>query len=130
MNRARARLAAPVAALPLVVLTGCAGRVDATSPGATPTELQTREAYLDTPVVTDDQGRAVEPGSTRREVEGRLGHSRVVYRHAGRTCLLYPIIGTQRRDEFGSPVADEWELCFDASGRLAAKALIRNSNAA
>jgi hypothetical protein len=115
-----------VAALSLVLVTGCAGRVDATSPRAVPTELHTREAYLDTPVITDDQGRSVEPRLTRREVEARLGRSRVVFRHAGRTCVLYPIIGTQRRDAFGSPVADEWELCFDASGRLAEKTRVRH----
>ena len=112
----------------VALASGCAGQVDATSSDTIPNELHTREAYLDTPVVTDDQARAVAPRSTRAEAEARLGRSHVGYRRGGRACTLYPIIGTQRRDAFGSPFADEWELCFDAAGRLAAKTRIRNAD--
>ena len=117
------RLAAPAGAS-LALVTACAG----THPAAesVPTELDTRDAYLDTPVITSVGADRVVLGTPRRAVARSLGVSHVGYRRAGRECTLYPIIGTQRRDRVGSPVADEWEFCFDASGRLAVKTLVRN----
>jgi hypothetical protein len=123
----RDRLSAPAAALAALALcSGCASRVDATSTDTIPSEGHTREAYLDTPVVTDARVRAVPAGATRREVTARLGRAHVVYPRDGLTCVLYPILGTQRRDRFGSPFADEWELCFDEAGGLAARTRVRN----
>lgn len=83
-----------------------------------PDEMLTREAYLDTPVIADDQGRGIALRMTRDEVFRRLGPSRVAYPRLSLSCVLYPISGTERRDDFGSPAADEWEFCFDDSDRV------------
>ena len=117
------RLAAPAGAS-LALVTACAGAPSAAE--SMPSELDTRDAYLDTPVITRAGADRVSLGTLRRAVASSLGVSHVRYRRAGRECTLYPILGSQRRDRFGSPVADEWEFCFDAFGRLAAKTLVRN----
>lgn len=83
-----------------------------------PDEGLTREAYLDTPLIEDDQGRAIELGTTRGALFKALGQSQVVYPRGRLTCVLYPIRGTERRDDFGSPMADEWEFCFDDSDHV------------
>jgi hypothetical protein len=121
----RTRIAAPATGASLVLLAGCGGQIGAANEPV-PNELHTREAYLDTPLITDDSANAIPLRTTRAAVAGRIGRSHVGYRRAGRECRLYPIAGTQRRDAFGSPLADEWEFCFDAAGRLAVKTRIRN----
>lgn len=83
-----------------------------------PDEGLTREAYLDTPLIDDSQGRAIERRTPRGALFQRLGRSRVVYPRGELMCVLYPIRGTERRDDFGSPMADEWEFCFDDSDQL------------
>lgn len=83
-----------------------------------PDETLTREAYLDTPVIAEEQGREIALRTPREEVFRRLGASRIAYPRLGLGCVLYPISGTERRDEFGSPAADEWEFCFDDSDRV------------
>jgi hypothetical protein len=83
-----------------------------------PDERLTREAYLDTPLIEDARAREIERGASRAEVFERLGRSRVGYPRGLSTCFLYPIRGTERRDAFGSPAADEWEFCFGAADEL------------
>ena len=78
----------------------------------------TREAYLDTPLIDDGQARAIERSTSRAEVFERLGRSHVGYPRGASTCFLYPIRGTERRDAYGSPAADEWEFCFGAADQL------------
>jgi hypothetical protein len=87
-----------------------------------PTEAETRDAYFNTPVITDDSGRAVKLG-IRRAALFRLfeGRAAIAYRRGARECVVYPIIGTQRWDSHGVPVAAEWEFCFDRGNRLVAK---------
>lgn len=103
----------------VLVLAGCA---TASVPKRMPTEAETRDAYFNTPVITDDSGRAVKLGITRaglfRLFEGR---ATIAYRRGARECVVYPIIGTQRWDAHGVPVAAEWEFCFDGENRLVAK---------
>ena len=101
----------------VVLLTGC-GVPSRDALRTKPDESLTREAYLDTPVIVDDQGREIELRTTRDEVVRLLGRSRIAYPRLGLSCVLYPISGTERRDEFGSPAADEWEFCFDESDRV------------
>ena len=101
----------------VVLLTGC-GVPSRDVLRTKPDESLTREAYLDTPVIADDRGREIELRTTRNEVFRLLGRSRVAYPRLGLSCVLYPINGTARRDEFGSPAADEWEFCFDDSDRV------------
>jgi hypothetical protein len=92
---------------------------------ARPTEVETREAYLGTPVIVDEQGRRIAIGTTRSEIRDALGFAAVTYlrrvRGVYRQCEIYPINGTQRWDRYGSPVADEWEFCFDRGNRLLAR---------
>jgi hypothetical protein len=103
----------------VLVLAGCAS---ASVPKRMPTEAETRDAYFNTPVITDDSGGAVKLGITRaalfRLFEGRAA---IAYRRRSRECVVYPIIGTQRWDSHGVPVAAEWEFCFDGDNRLATK---------
>jgi len=109
----------PALVLLVLVLAGCA---TASVPKRMPTEAETRDAYFNTPVITDDSGRAVKLGITRaglfRLFEGRAA---IAYRRGARECVVYPIIGTQRWDAHGVPVAAEWEFCFDGDNRLVAK---------
>lgn len=95
---------------------------------ARPTEVETREAYLGTPVIVDEQGRKVPLGTTRKAVERKLGSAAITYLRrvegAYRGCIIYPINGTQVWDRYGSPEADEWEFCFDR-GRVMTKRRIR-----
>ncbi len=91
-----------------------------------PDEGLTREAYLDTPLIDDSQGRAIERRTSRSALFEGLGRSRVVYPRGGLECVLYPVRGTERRDDFGSPVADEWEFCFDDSDSVASATRVSN----
>jgi hypothetical protein len=112
----------------VVSLTGCAAAREGEPPvpKRQPTEAETRDAYFNTPVITDDSGRAVKLGGTRaglfRLFEGRAA---VAYRRARLACVVYPILGTQRWDAHGVPVAAEWEFCFDDGNRLVAKRRLR-----
>ena len=103
----------------VLVLAGCA---TASVPKRMPTEAETRDAYFNTPVITDDSGRAVKPGITRAGLSHLFeGRAAIRYRRGARQCVVYPIIGTQRWDAHGVPVAAEWEFCFDRENRLVAK---------
>ena len=103
----------------LLVLAGCS---TASERKGMPTEEETRDAYFNTPVITDDSGRAVKLGITRAAVfrlfEGRAA---IAYRRGARRCVVYPIIGTQRWDSHGVPVAAEWEFCFGRGDKLVDK---------
>jgi hypothetical protein len=72
-------------------------------------------------IVADAAGRA-KLGITRARLSGLMGgRAAIEYPRGSRRCVLYPINGTQRWDEFGTPEAAEWEFCFDAGNRLVAK---------
>jgi hypothetical protein len=106
-------------ALALVTLLGGCGSAPR---AAKPNEAETRDAYFNTPVITDDSGRAVRLGITRaalfRLFEGRAA---IAYSRGARECVVYPILGTQRWDSHGVPVAAEWEFCFRGDNSLVAK---------
>jgi hypothetical protein len=113
----------------LIIAAGCAGSptapADRSAGKGRPTEAETREAYLDTALVTAEEGRLVVLGAARAEVVDVLGAPSAFTYRRGRAapyvdCVVYPIAGTQRRDVFGGIEADEWEFCF-ASGRLTSK---------
>jgi uncharacterized protein YceK len=102
----------------VALLAGCGSAARA----AKPTEAETRDAYFNTPVITDDSGGAVKLGITRsalfRLFEGRAA---IAYRRGARECVVYPILGTQRWDAHDVPVAAEWEFCFGDDDKLVAK---------
>jgi hypothetical protein len=108
-----------------VLLAGCASQ---STHGARPTEVETREAYLGTPVIVAEQGQQVSLGSTRTAIERKLGKAAITYLRpvhgTYRPCIIYPINGTQVWDRHGSPQADEWEMCF-TKNRLASKRRLR-----
>ena len=116
--------------LPLLAfaLSGC-GTAVATHRAAKPTEVETREAYLGTPVIVDEQGAGIPIGANRPWIRRKLGYAAITYRRSidgvFHDCLVYPINGTQRWDRYGSPVADEWEFCFDRRDRLLTRRRIR-----
>jgi hypothetical protein len=106
------------------VLSGCGGAErNPLPPRRAPSEGETRDAYFNTPVIY--AGMALPGlGSTRRALFARLGVATISYRPAGAPsleCVIYPIGDTERWDRFGSPEADEWQLCLDRRGRLVTK---------
>lgn len=120
------------ALLPLA--TGCAAETttaaDRSDGRGRPTEAETREAYLNTPLVSAAKARSITVGTSRAEATEALGApSSFTYRRGRRSpyveCAVYPIAGTQVRDAFGGIEADEWELCFGTAGRLTSKRRIR-----
>lgn len=111
------------------ILSACGADLTAHSVGdAPPDEGTTRAAYLDTPMITPAMVAAVPPGISKRALFRRFGRSFLAYRHLSvpsETCVSYPILGSQRWDSFGTPLADEWEFCFGRAGRLREAARIR-----
>jgi hypothetical protein len=100
----------------LLVSAGCSNR-----PGseARPTEAETREAYFDTPLIFNAVASRIPLGITRRALARELTESAIeVEDGSGRHCRVYPLNGTQGRDEYGSPVAAEVWFCFGSNGRL------------
>lgn len=119
MTRGLQTLAAAAAVL---AAAGCGGTTSGyTHHRGVPTEIEARDAYFNTPLVSDDAVREMKLGTTYAAVVRLFqGASAVQYTRAGRRCVIYPIIGTEAWDRFGSPIASEWELCFSRD-RLAGK---------
>jgi hypothetical protein len=110
--------------LALVLLTSACGEAGSTRyphhPGL-PTEGEARDAYFNTPLIVDDQGRALQRGMSDHAIFAQFeGRPAISYRSGRLTCFIYPIADTERWDRYGSPVASEWDLCFRA-GKLIEK---------
>jgi hypothetical protein len=108
----------------VMLLAGCAAAREGMPPvpDRRPTEAETRDAYFNTPVITDDSGAAVKAGITKPGLFRLFGgRAAIDYERRGLDCVIYPIIGTQVWDDKGVPVAAEWEFCFEPGGALAAK---------
>jgi hypothetical protein len=87
-----------------------------------PSEAETREAYFDTPLIFGQVATRISLGITRRELAKELTSSAIeVEDGSGRRCRVYPLHGTEGRDEYGSPVAAEVWFCFGKNGRLERK---------
>lgn len=111
-------------AVGLSSLVGC-GSLKPTQSGGRghhPSEVETREAYFQTPVIVSDSAKKIRRGMSRHRVAMILeGGASVEYGRGSDHCVVYPINGTQRWDAHGSPEADEWEFCFGRNGKLRTK---------
>ncbi len=107
------------------VVAGCGGgTLPPKPPDRRPTEIETRDAYFNTPLILDGQVEGVELGITRATLFAHFGVATISYRPARSPrdlCVIYPISGTQVWDARGSPEAAEWEFCFNPGGRLVTK---------
>lgn len=102
------------------VAVGCAERP---SSQTRPSEAETREAYFDTPLIFSRAANRIPLGITRAELARELTAPAAieVEDRAGLRCRVYPINGTEGRDEYGSPMAAEVWFCFGSDGRLERK---------
>jgi len=112
---------AVVAAVLLLSLVA-AGCSKTTGAEGRPSEAETREAYFDTPLIFSGVADRIRLGITRRALARELTESAIeVEDGSGRRCRVYPLNGTEGRDEYGSPVAAEMWFCFGRNGRLERK---------